>query len=173
MNLRILESSLGKEKSTLRGRVVSIYNSTDCVYNNSTTTNKNNIEYSTEHNEYSGLTKLEKIGQRRIKRLTKEYEKLGYFVLSHPYNQTGIDMIIIATPSGKIMEVLEVTNYAYNWEYIKTSKFNRYVATLNEFNCFNEVQKTLVVSYWENLTSKQIQILKKNSINTRVVGFQD
>jgi hypothetical protein len=82
-------------------------------------------------------------------------------------------MIIVATPSGKIMEALEVTNYAYNWEYINTSKFNRYVATLNEFNCFNEVQKTLVVSYWENLTSKQIQILKENSINIRIIGCQD
>lgn len=146
-------------------------NNTECVYKSSFTTNR--ISSNKLLPSRPRLTKLEKIGQRRIEKLEKEYQTLGYFVLSHPYNQTGIDMIIIATPSGKIIEVLEITNYAHKWEYINSPKFNRYIATLNEFDCFNEVQKTLVVSYWENLNHKQIQILRDNNIHIRVVGYQD
>lgn len=146
-------------------------NNTECVYKSSYTTNKNKGKQFIPSRPR--LTMLEKIGQRRIERLEREYEVLGYFVLSHPYNQTGIDMIVIAAPSGKIVEVLEVTNYAHQWEFINSPKFNRYVNTLNEFDCFNEVQKTLVVSYWENLNKKQIQILRENNINVRVIGCQD
>lgn len=152
--------------------MLSVSNITECVYNSSYTTNEqstNRVRTITRPR----LTKLEKVGQRRIEKLTTEYKNFGYFVINHPYNQTGIDMIIVATPSGKIVEVLEVTSYANKWEYINSSKFNRYVATLNEFNCFSEAQKTLVVSYWENLSDKQIQTLKENAINIRIIGYQD
>jgi len=115
---------------------------------------------------------MEEIGHRRLETLEREYQRLGYFVLTHPLNNTGIDMVIICTSNGKIVEVLEVTNYARKEEYINNKKFTRYVDTLNEFN-FADIQKTIVVSFWENLNEKQIRILKENNINIRVMGKQD
>ena len=115
---------------------------------------------------------MELIGNRRSERLEKEYKALGYFVLTHPYNNTGIDMVIVCTRSGKIIEVLELTNYARKEEYIKTVKFTRYLNTLNEFN-FANIQKTIVVSYWENLSETQIIALQENNIHIRVMGSQD
>lgn len=117
-------------------------------------------------------SELEEIGYRRIDKLEKKYRDMGYFVLTHPLNNTGIDMVIIVFRTATIVEVLEVTNYARKEEYINNMKFTRYVNTLNEFN-FGNIQKTIVVSFWENLNEKQIRILKKNNIKVEVVGYQD
>jgi hypothetical protein len=117
-------------------------------------------------------SKLERIGLRRSDAFEKMYKGLGYFILKHPYNNTGIDMVVISTETGKIIEVLELTNYAYKWEYINGKKFDRYVITLNEFN-FAGIKKILAVSFRQNLTMKQMETCKENSIEVKVMGYQD
>jgi hypothetical protein len=112
------------------------------------------------------------IGYRRIEMLEREYREKGYFVLTHPLNNTGIDMVIIMTSTAKVVEVLEVTNYARKEEYINNRKFIRYLTTLNEFN-FGDIKKTIVVSFRENLNENQIRLLKQCNIEIRVMGYQD
>lgn len=119
------------------------------------------------------LSERERIGNRRNLKIKTEYEDLGYSVISNPYNTSGIDLIIVATDKAKIVEVLELTNYRDKKWTIVDKTFQRYLRDLSWFGRFLNVKRTLVVSFLENLTIRQITLLRKNGILIRIEGKQD
>lgn len=109
---------------------------------------------------------------RRVEKIKAEYEALGFHVWVNKHFNSGVDMMVFDN-KARLVEVLEITNYASPEEYISKEKFERYVRCLNEFDCFKEIRKKLVVSYRENLNDKQLEILKQNNIVLEVRGGQD
>jgi hypothetical protein len=123
---------------------------------------------------YSTNTRLDttEIGYRRIRKIQREYEQQGFYVLVNKNYNAGIDMIVL-DQTGKICKVLEVTNYRYPQEYILDNKFNRYLESLNYYDQFPGIEKIFVVSFKENLETRQFQKLSKNHIQVRIEGKQD
>jgi hypothetical protein len=118
-------------------------------------------------------TEAEKTGERRVNRLKEDYEKKGYVVLTNETFNSGADIIIIDPLIGKIVKVIESTNYAQDYYYIQPKKFERYITELNKFDKLPNVEKELVVSFQGNLNQQQIDTLKSNNIRVKVEGHQD
>ena len=109
-----------------------------------------------------------KTGRRREKRLKEDYEKKGYQVLNAKNFNTGVDLIIIDS-DGKIVHVIESTNYA-GGSYLHKRRARRYARSLG---AFPYAKKTLVVSFDENVGDDARKILKKARVNVEVVGYQE
>jgi hypothetical protein len=117
--------------------------------------------------------KLWKISDRRVDRLYSEYTKLGFFVMVNQRNHVGPDLIVIATPEGKIIKVIEATNYKTREEYIANDKMVRYIKTLDSFDCIQGIKKEIVVSFKENIHAYHYKQLAKSNISIVIVGNQD
>ncbi len=112
------------------------------------------------------------IGDRRVQKIAKEYSDLGHLVITNPSNHEGVDLVIISSPLGKILKVIESTNYAKT-SYVSKDTFERYLSTLGYFRDLEEVQKELIVSFRNNLNTKQWNMCIANNIKVVVVGHQD
>jgi hypothetical protein len=112
------------------------------------------------------------IGQRRVNRLKEYYEKKGKLCLENAIFFTGVDLIVISRKTGKVLEVLEVTNYNNRREWINEMKMDRYIASLGLFDQLPRVRKTLIVSYKENVAGYE-ERLRQSGITVRALGKQD
>jgi len=119
--------------------------------------------------------KAELVGELRVRRLMLWYIRRGFPSLSNSFNHEGVDLIVFSGEVGRhIVEVLEVTNYGSPMYYIKKGKLDRYIKSLDFFDFLRpRPQKTLVVSFEENLTKKQLAELHEHNITVKVVGYQD
>ncbi len=113
------------------------------------------------------------IGNRRVHRLAEEYRKLGLLVVTNPTNHEGPDLILISSPDGRIVKVMESTNYARPEEYVCSETFKRYLDGLNYFDSILGIEKVIVVSFRTNLLRTQWQKCRENGITVEVVGRQD
>jgi hypothetical protein len=111
-------------------------------------------------------------GNKRVFRLKAEYEKLGWKVVINPSNHEGPDLILISNPEGKIVKVIESTNYART-SNVHKDNFKRYVETLDYFDFIIDIEKILVISFRENLSPSQWRICIDHHIKVEVLGFQD
>jgi hypothetical protein len=112
------------------------------------------------------------IGDRRVQKIAKEYSEIGHLVIVNPSNHEGVDLVIISSPLGKILKVIESTNYAKT-SYICKESFERYLGTLGYFKDLEDVQKELIVSFRNNLNTRQWNMCTENNIKVVVVGHQD
>ena len=103
--------------------------------------------------------------------LDKEKE---LFPLAFEHNAQGVDIIVFCNRKFmQVVEVVESTNYART-SYVHKDKFNRYVRSLDFFDCLSpRPLKTIVVSFPKNLNPKQRAILKEHNIQIWEIGFQD
>jgi len=113
------------------------------------------------------------IGAVRVLRLAEEYEKLGYLVLTNPETHSGVDLVIISLPDGRIHKVIEVTNWKDGHWKMDSDRFDRYVASLTYFEIIDGIELEMVVTSLDNLTAKQADELKKNHIHVTVRPVQD
>ena len=114
-----------------------------------------------------------RIGAERVLKLAVEYEKLGYLVVSNPATHSGVDLMIISAPDGKIRKVIEVTNYKNGQWQMDSQRFDRYIASLIYFDTIDGIEKELVVTSLDNLTASQLVELKKSGIHVTVRPIQD
>jgi hypothetical protein len=112
------------------------------------------------------------IGDRRVQKIAKEYSDIGHLVIVNPSNHEGVDLVIISSPLGKILKVIESTNYAKT-SYVCKESFERYLGTLGYFRDLEDVQKELIVSFRNNLNTRQWNMCTENNIKVVVVGHQD
>jgi|SRR5271157_1049272 len=113
-------------------------------------------------------------GDYRAVLLKEQYECDGKFkALVNTKFNAGVDLIIVEIQTGKVVEVVESTNYQYPDEFINTPKENRYIKSLNEFNYIAGIKKTLYVSYLENLNTRQLKRFLDNDIEVKEVGHFD
>jgi hypothetical protein len=113
------------------------------------------------------------IGAVRVLRLAEEYEKLGYLVLTNPETHSGVDLVIISLPDGRIQKVIECTNWKDGHWKMDSDRFERYVASLTYFEVIDGIELELVLTSLDNLTAKQADELKKNHIHVTVRPVQD
>lgn len=116
---------------------------------------------------------LWQVGNRRLNRVTREYEDLGCFVVQNLTQESGVDLMIFSRSDGKLQKVIECTNYGKSWEYIKNDRMERYITSLNAFDLLPNVVKELYVSYQTNASKVQMERLVKNNIKLVIVGCQD
>jgi hypothetical protein len=124
-------------------------------------------------NEY-----LWKIGDKRVDRIYDEYTRMGFVVIVNKSNHEGPDLIVISTPKGEVVKVIECTNYAKHTskgkpEYISKDKLERYFNTLNYFDRIEGIQKELVVSFKENVPSSWYEKFTKAKITVLIMGYKD
>lgn len=112
------------------------------------------------------------IGDLRVQKIKELYEKAGHFVITNRDFNTGVDLIVIATDTGKIFKVIESTNYCDS-SYINDAKFSRYLRELNKFNILPNVEKELIISYNKNINKEQMKELEKYNIVLKIEGYQD
>jgi hypothetical protein len=151
-------------------------------------TNKNDTKYVSSNTNKSGgfvsprgyvdRKELWDIGNRRVFRLKKEYESQGYFVYANSSNHEGPDLIIIAKLDGRIVKVIESTNYARRTkgdelEYINNDNFQRYLTSLTQWSFNPEIKLELIVSFQTNLHKVQYKKLVERGITVVIVGHQD
>jgi hypothetical protein len=123
-------------------------------------------------NAHFSNLQLYAIGDRRVQKIAKEYIDLGHLVIVNPSNHEGVDLVIISSPLGKILKVIESTNYAKT-SYVCKDTFERYLNTLGYFRELEDVQKELIVSFRNNLNTRQWNMCIENNIKVVVVGHQD
>jgi len=117
-------------------------------------------------------TELWEKGNRRLRKVAKEYREKDCFVVMREEQKSGVDLEVFSA-DGKLQKVIECTNYAHNWEYIDGLKLKRYIDTLNLYDALPDVVKELHVSYSENLSRRQKKLLAMNNIEVVVWGCQD
>jgi hypothetical protein len=118
------------------------------------------------------LNKNVRKGNKRVYRLCSEWWNAGFFVLVNENFNAGADLIILRK-NGRIVRVIESTNYARKTEFIKDDKFQGYMTNLNFYSNYGKVQKEIVISFNENLSADQWKRCKKDLIIVTVVGHQD
>jgi hypothetical protein len=118
------------------------------------------------------LNKNVRKGNKRVYRLCSEWWNAGFFVLVNENFNAGADLIILRK-NGRIVRVIESTNYARKTEFIKDDKFQGYMTNLSFYSNYGKVQKEIVISFNENLSADQWKRCKKDSIIVTVVGHQD
>ena len=114
-----------------------------------------------------------KVGNARVLKLATEYERLGYMVLPNLGKHEGADLLVISLPDGRIRKAIEVTNFERPDEYIANPRLDRYINDLVFFKAIEGIELELVVSYLENLSEKQLTLLKEYGIKVKVAGEQD
>jgi hypothetical protein len=115
---------------------------------------------------------LWKIGNRRLFRVSKEYQDQGYFTIINPYNHKGVDIIVVATLDRRIIKVIECTNYAREDEYINNEKLQRYIEALNAFTPLKGIEKEIIISA-SNIHKVHYKKLREFNIRVLIVGKQD
>lgn len=124
-------------------------------------------------NEY-----LWKISDRRVDKLFHEYTELGFVVIVNKRNHEGPDLIIVSTPRGEVVKVIESTNYQQYTkegkpEYISKDKLQRYYDTLRYFDKIEGIRKEIIVSYKENIPSSWFKKFTDAKITIVIMGGQD
>jgi hypothetical protein len=114
-----------------------------------------------------------RVGDARVQKIASLYRQLGYLVWINPSNHQGVDLIIISTRDGRIKKVIEITNYSKKEYYVGNERFKRYMDSLTFYKDIEGIEMQLFISYRENLSMNQYQILKKYGIIVNVVGKQD
>lgn len=112
------------------------------------------------------------IGDLRVQKIKELYQKAGHFVITNRDFNTGVDLIVIATDTGKIFRVIESTNYC-DTSYVNDEKFSRYLRELNKFGVLPNIEKELVISYKQNLSKEQLKELAQFNITLTIEGYQD
>jgi hypothetical protein len=133
------------------------------------------MEYKERNNQNEWLWQ---IADARVDKLYQEYTSLGYLVILNRDNHAGVDLIVIATPSGRIVKVIESTNYALKTrdgkvEQISKDKLERYYRELNYFDQIEGVEKELVVSFKENIPSAWYKKFMDSKITVIIKGYKD
>jgi hypothetical protein len=121
---------------------------------------------------------LWKIGDRRIDRITEEYRTMGFLVWANKQNHKGVDIIIISTPDGRVVKVIESANYGKytregKLEVIAKDKLQRYYYSLNYWDSIEGIKKEIVVSFKENIPSAWYKKFTEAKITVIIVGCQD
>lgn len=113
-------------------------------------------------------------GDERVFLLGYYYEQLGFHPIVYPHNAQGVDVIVLSSIEGRhIVEVVESTNYAKT-SYIHKDKFERYVRSLDRFDCLSpRPLKTIVVSFLSNLSPEQRATLDERNIHIWEIGYQN
>jgi len=132
-----------------------------------------------EKGDFQVYTLNQQTGDRRVNKIKMEYEKKGYAVLTNKNFNSGVDVIVIEKVTGKIVLVIESTNWSESG-WMQKEKLDRYVTSLNWFNQFKDVEKQLYVSFKENLRAdkdanydQEIIRLKDSHIDLVEVGYQE
>jgi hypothetical protein len=133
------------------------------------------MEYEPRNNQNEHLWK---IADRRVNRIKEEYEQMGYKVWANYKNHEGVDIIIISNPQGRVVKVIESTNYAERTregklEVIPRDKLERYYGSLNYWDGIEGLEKEIVVSYRTNMPSSWYDKFRTVKITVVIKGYQD
>lgn len=112
------------------------------------------------------------IGAIRTRKIARQYQELGYLVISNPENHEGADVIIISLPDGRIRKVIECSNFREKKFHMDNDRVDRYIANLTYFEGIEGVELELIVTYMDNLSAGQLLDLK-NHIKVTALGYQD
>lgn len=110
-------------------------------------------------------------GDRLIFQIAIEYSSNGYFVIPNYGHSLGVDLMVIANPSGTIKAVIECKNYARK-NYVCEATFKKDIDSLNIFSRLPNIEKIMVVSYSEILSDEQKEKLRQSNIKLRVMGYE-
>ena len=113
------------------------------------------------------------IGDDRVLRLARDYENKGFLVFANSKNHEGPDLIVISVPEGRVVKVIESTNYERPEEYIAAKTFSRYIDSLCYFKGIEDVELELVVSFFENVSNAQYLELQEHDIKLVIENHQD
>lgn len=118
------------------------------------------------------------VGQRRVDRLAMEFREKGFFVIVNSNVNKGVDLLVLDTFSGRLIEVVESTNYGKERYFIDEEKLKRYITSLNEYDRLPNVRKRLYVSFLSNVVSEHVSQdtldwLNRSKIEIFVCGGQD
>lgn len=121
-----------------------------------------------------GFKKFDQTQKRRVDKIASGYEKAEYAVLTKYMFNDGVDLIVIEKDTGSIAEVITVTNWKVDgYRNLPEERVDGYIESMDWFDRFPNVKKTLYVSSSNNLTSEEINRLKEHDVNIINVGYQD
>lgn len=114
-------------------------------------------------------------GEKKVKRLRKYYEALGYEVNTGEVEEEGVDMIAVNHEEKRI-EILEITNWRKT-SYAGYGRVLRFCQNLEKVAKVFEkrypdylVERVIVVSYHSNLDSRYYPLLETYLVGLDVDG---
>lgn len=114
-------------------------------------------------------------GQKKVKKLRKYYEALGYEVNSGEVEEEGVDMIVIMHEEKRI-DILEITNWkrssyaGYDYLFKCCENLVTVAKLLKKKYPSYLVEKTIVISYQENIDRKYDRLLISYRVSVDVDG---
>jgi hypothetical protein len=97
------------------------------------------------------------IGDRRVRKLEQELRERGYFTIVPSVVNKGVDLQVFDRATGRLVYVMESTNYKKRTEYIDDKRLRRYIESLNIYDELPGVKKQLIVSFLENVINKHVK----------------